>query len=285
MEWYYLAALAAFFVSFVPILRKNVLIKEHATEYSTTVYLFVSLMLLPSVIKIDWNAGLATWLLMYLKSALITAAIIFSNKAARHMEVSSVEPLRNFSVIFVLMMSFIFLGERINGIQGIGIILILLGSYILEVKKASLKFSSAGKKWLLYLMLAMFLGSISAVLDKIILKETSVYTLLIVPTLFLTIHLLLIQFFVYKGSKDIMFSIKFAGFSILAIAGLTIASEVSYLFAVATPVSLLSLIMTLRRLTTLISTFVGGELFHEHNLFQKITAAIIMIAGTYLVVV
>jgi len=285
MEWYYLVTLAAFFISFVPILRKNILIKEHATEYATTLYLFVSLMLLPSIVKVDWNAGWLVWILMYLKAILLTFAIILSNRAARHMEVSTVEPLRNFSVIFVLMMSFLFLGERINGIQGIGIILVLLGSYIIEVKKTSMKFSLPGKKWVMFLMGAMFLGSICSVMDKVILKYTSVYTLLIAPTLFLTIHLLLIQFFVYKGMKDIVFSIKFAGFSIVAIAALTISSELFYLFAVATPVSLLSLIMTLRRLNTLISTVIGGELFHEHNLFQKITAAIIMIAGTYLVVV
>src|SRR3989344_3004091 len=246
MEWYYLVTLAAFFISFVPILRKNILIKEHATEYATTLYLFVSLMLLPSIVKVDWNAGWLVWILMYLKAILLTFAIILSNRAARHMEVSTVEPLRNFSVIFVLMMSFLFLGERINGIQGIGIILVLLGSYIIEVKKTSMKFSLPGKKWVMFLMGAMFLGSICSVMDKVILKYTSVYTLLI---------------------------------------ALTISSELFYLFAVATPVSLLSLIMTLRRLNTLISTVIGGELFHEHNLFQKITAAIIMIAGTYLVVV
>ncbi|MFH1589978.1 MAG: hypothetical protein ABIB43_05410 [archaeon] len=56
-------------------------------------------------------------------------------------------------------------------------------------------------------------------------------------------------------------------------------SNMSYLLAVATPGAAISLIIPIKRTSSLFTTLIGGKLFHEKNLLIKILASIIMIWG------
>src|SRR3989344_5992622 len=135
MEWYILALLSAIFLGISPIISKKILLKEHATEFVTTTLLIMSLALLPMIGRVDFNVRWEIWLLMFCKALLISTALILGFKATRHLEISAVEPLKNLSVVFVTLMAFIFLSERIGVLQGFGILLVLIGSYTLEVYK------------------------------------------------------------------------------------------------------------------------------------------------------
>jgi len=46
-----------------------------------------------------------------------------------------------------------------------------------------------------------------------------------------------------------------------------------------------SLVIPIKRMSTLISTVVGGELFGEEHLLRKSVACLVMIAGAYLIIV
>ena len=71
----------------------------------------------------------------------------------------------------------------------------------------------------------------------------------------------------------------------LVIAIFTIVSNVLVLLAIAIPTALVSLIIPLRRTSTLFSAIFGGLLFHEKHIKQKSFATFGMLIGIVLIVV
>ncbi|MDY6770395.1 MAG: hypothetical protein SV186_00385, partial [Candidatus Nanohaloarchaea archaeon] len=49
--------------------------------------------------------------------------------------------------------------------------------------------------------------------------------------------------------------------------------------------AMVSLVVPIKRLSTLLATVIGGELFHEERLLQRSLASLVMVAGAYLVIV
>jgi len=284
MEWYVFALISAFLSSMSPIIRKKVLYKQHTSEYLTTAYYLMAIVLLPFLPRVDFGMGwLAFWLIVF-KGIVLAIASLFFIKAFRHLEISSIEPLRNLSIIFLVFLGYFFLGDVINLKEGAGIILLLAGSYFLEINKHGTKYSLPNKKYLLYAIIGISMTSILPLLDKIVLQHTDIYTLLVLPTFFTAGFFMIYQFSKYRGFTDILHTIKVSGTWIAVIVFLKIISDLSYLAAVAIPTSLIALVIALRRTSTLITTFVGGEIFHDHNLSKKIFASLIMLAGVYLII-
>ncbi|MEK6904636.1 MAG: EamA family transporter [Nanoarchaeota archaeon] len=284
MEWYTLVLISALLAALISIIRKKVLLKEHASEFITTAHLFMAFLLLPVLSKIDINIDLITFLLILIKGIIAAISGIMLARAARHLEISTVEPLRNLTVVFVLLLSFIFLGESVGIQHGIGLVLTIAGSYFLDVKKDSIKYSKPHRKYIMYMIIQVFLVAILVLMDRIILQRTTVYTLLILPVYITTIILLIYQSLKYKGLEDVWHSVRTGGVWIVFAVIFAIASDLTYLMAVSIPTAMIALIMALRRTSTLISTIVGGEIFHDHNLIQKIAASVVILAGVYLII-
>ncbi|MBS3144558.1 hypothetical protein J4208_03150, partial [Candidatus Woesearchaeota archaeon] len=96
-----------------------------------------------------------------------------------------------------------------------------------------------------------------------------------------SLHMIILQFVKYNGIYDIIKVVRADWFLLLLIVATTIISDYLHLLAIAMPLTLLSLAIPLRRLSTLFVTVIGGELFHENNLLKKTLACIIMLLGTY----
>jgi bacterial/archaeal transporter family protein len=285
MEWYTWTLICVFFLSFIPIFTKKVLLHEHATEFLTASYILFGIFSLPLLPKSDLIMPLSTWILIYIKAILVTISLILFNKARRHMELSSVEPLRIISGVYLLILAFFILGERITLIQGFGILLVIYGAYKLEISKHGLKYNLSHNKYLWYIIIALFLGSFLPILDKVIILETNAETLVLIPNLIVALHFIIIQFVQYKGFADLKHAFTIGGVWIVLVALFKIGAEFTYMKAVAIPTALISLIIILKRLGVLISTWLGGELFHEHNLKRKMLSSIIMLIGVYMIIV
>lgn len=284
MEWYILALLSAVFLGISPIISKKILLKEHATEFVTTTLLLVSIGLLPVIGRADFSVRWEIWVLMLCKAVLISTSLILGFKATRHLEISAVEPLKNLSVVFVTLMAFIFLSERVDILQGFGILLVLIGSYSLEVYKHHPRSLLIHNKFVTYFLLAVFLASVAIILDRVMLQYTSVWTIMIIPNFMMTIILLVYQGMVFKGFKDIGHVLNISGISILFVVILKIAADLTYLGAIAIPAAAVSLVIAIKRLGVFISTFLGGELFHDHHLLRKTLSCILMLVGVYLII-
>ena len=90
---------------------------------------------------------------------------------------------------------------------------------------------------------------------------------------------------IHDGIKGIKHGIKSAGKWIFITAIFILSSRVFLITAFTIPTAKLALIGAIKRLSSLMATIVGGEIYHDHNLPMKIVACIIMLMGAILIII
>ncbi len=286
MEWYTLVILSSIFLTIQHVLQKKALFREHATEYLTAFCLLMWIGLLPLHNQIQFVLPAKTFFLLYVIGLLSVFTWLPWIKAYRHMEISTVEPLRNLGPLVTIFLAALFLGERLDGIHFLGILLIIGGSYLLEIAifrvSWSHPFQLLRKRYVSQILFSMLIGSVVVILVKIILGSVNVPTFLFYTFFLASAHMIIIQCVKYRGIYDIIKVVRADWLLLLLIVLTTIISDYMHLLALAMPTTLVSLAIPLRRLSTLFVTVLGGEFFHEHKLFQKTMACIVMLVGSYL---
>lgn len=297
IPWYVFTLLSAVFVALSHIARKKVLYNEHALEFSSMrslVIMLLAFFLLPWV-----NFDLLTAeivILFFVIGTIASFATIFLSKSMRHMEISTVGPLTNISPIFLLILTYFFLGEKINLQQLGGIGLVVFGGYVLNVdhklsdlKRPVVKFFKS--KYYHFLLFSLVLYSITAFLDKVVIDKmlaigfgkSGIYTATFFIWLFMGINLLVILYWKYDFIKGLRHGIK-VGKVWTVVAGVcSVVASLFYFQAIS--MQFVSLVIPIKRFSTLLTTIIGGEIFHDKNLWIKVTACVIMIFGATLVAI
>jgi drug/metabolite transporter (DMT)-like permease len=290
MNWIIYAFISAFFAATSIIISKKVLKKEHSMEFSATlkfILLLFSLSLLPFI---DFS-------IITPKQIIFTAIIsIFSviaflalAKAIRHAEVSSISPLLVLSPGVIAIISFVFLKEPLTFLQISGISLLIVGAYVLESKNHQRildPFRNLVKsKWSKYALLTVLLYGFSSTFERYLLGslKMEVPPYLFLLSLFMAINLFILLTIFHNGYKGVVHGLKKGKVWIAIIAFLTFAMLFSQFQAVATTQA--SLVIAIKRTSTLLVIILGGEFFHEKNILKKILASIIMIAGVILIAI
>tara|TARA_Y100000310_G_scaffold138289_2_gene137194 strand:- start:10072 stop:10902 length:831 start_codon:yes stop_codon:yes gene_type:complete len=270
------------------IVQKKVLFKEHSSEYLTVFCLLTVILLLPFTSKVTFTLSGGTLLLIYVLSLIAVTSWLLLIKAYKHMEVSIVEPFRNISPLVVLILAFFFLGEKISWINGLGIALIVGGGYFLEaaINHANLlrPFSFFKGKYMHFIVFSLLIGGIVHLVTRIAINKTDSWTVLFFLFFFASINTLLLQFVKYQGMQDIIYVLKTNGWLVILVVITTLISNITYFTVLAMPTTYLALIIALRRLGSLFTTIIGGEIFHESRLLVKSIACLIMLSGVYFII-
>jgi len=287
MDYIILALIAAIFFGIAGIIKKKALKKETAYEYLTLLYIFSFIIILPFYKNLSLNLSPSMLLMIFIRSFLILLAMIFITKAYKRLPISTVSPLSSIVPIFAVILGFLILNERISVIQITGVIIIVIGAYILKseghIKNYHKPLQDLIKsKYTHYIILSALFYSLSAILSKKILIEISSYNLLFYHLSFSIIMYLGILFFFQNGINDIKEGWQLGGHKMLLIAVLvTIASYVS-LLSFASIDSKVMIIVPILQVSILIEVIAGGKLFHEKHLKAKIIGSIIIIIGILL---
>jgi drug/metabolite transporter (DMT)-like permease len=289
MEWYVFAIIGAILTSAAAITQKKTLIKEHAMEFSAVLALFNFFITIPFWFTIEWALfDIMMLLAMYGVSIIAAFAFLFIAKSIRHMELSTATPLFGGGPLFILLISIIFLKESVTWVQFGGIMLIVLGSYTIELKRHVSILEPfkifVKSKYVHFIIYATILYAITANFDRYFLSVRG-----IPPTSYITImhfflacnFMLLIAIF-YDGYDGVVRGIKKAGKWIFILSVLV----TGYRFAQLTAVQSISavFVVSIKRVSTLLTTLIGGELFHETNIIRKTVASVIIIAGALLII-
>ena len=106
MVWVTFTIIAALLTAIIIILEKKTLIKEHSLPYASLLNIFLLLILLFFISQIDIKS-LPIWmiLLTYVVSWIFTLAFWFYKKGLKHLNISLVSPLSNFSPVFIIILS------------------------------------------------------------------------------------------------------------------------------------------------------------------------------------
>jgi len=271
------------------IIQKKVLFKEHSSEYVTVFCLLMFIFILPFSSRITLAQSTNTLILFYIFSLLFISSLLLLIKAYRHMQLSTVEPLRNLSPLVIFVIGYFVLGETITWMDGIGIGLLMIGGYFLE---AAIHHSNLLRplqvfsgKYTHFILASILIGGFGAVLARKLTLETDPFTVLFFLFFFASINMLIIQFTKYKGMEDIIYVFKTNGLLVLIAALAGFIADVTFYLAIAMPTAFIALAVAIRRLSTLFTTIIGGEIFHETRLVVKSIACIIMLTGVYFIII
>lgn len=288
MDWFYLAFISAILSASAAVLQKKILFHLDALEFSFVLGLFnffFALILLPQVSFSSLSS--LTLIILYLKT--ILGALAFWNVmlAIKNMEISGALPLMVLTPVFVAVLSVFILDETLNNIEIYGMVLLLIGTYILEIKKND-KFIDPFKtlvksKYHKYIFYALLLFSISSVVDKLILNEFKLtpFNFVLFQQLFLGINFTILLFIKSKNPVRILKKISKnnAGW-IISISIITIGYRYTQIEAVK--IAPVALVLSIKRTSVFFASIFGGKIFSESYLFKKGIAIIIMLTGAYL---
>ena len=204
------------------------------------------------------------------------------------MEISLSSPMFLLGPLITTVLAFIILGEVVTRIQILGMLILVLGTYVLETTHSlhprEFVKNIWGNIYSRHILLGIFLYGLSSVGDRFILKHMSVSPVLYTAIIqfFIAIQFLFLTWY-YRGSP--VASMKFVKehwMSILVLALLTVGYRVTQGYAVSLAVAV-GLVIAIKRSSSLFTTIIGGGLFNDHGVLRKSFACIVMMGGVYLI--
>ncbi|MFW5704493.1 MAG: EamA family transporter [Nanoarchaeota archaeon] len=298
--WFYLALGSAFFFAIKDLLAKKLFKEKKFSEEGLLFEEYLLLLILVLLFlfpKVEFASFYGNWGLFLSKGIFLFMANYIYFLMLRKYEISLVSPLINLTPIALVVLSYFLLSEQLTFLQILGISITILAVYFLEIikhhhhKTEPLKhhfslFNLKSKDSIFFILsVVMVLAfSITAVIDKFIFSSgITVYTNLYFTALIVLVILTGILIKEKRLKKSISEVVREP--KSLFVAFFANVSQVLVLFAIAIPGALISLIIPIRRLSTLISSIFGGILFHEKHLKKKFFYTLLMLVGVVLIVV
>jgi bacterial/archaeal transporter family protein len=226
----------------------------------------------------------AQHLQLALKSAIVAGSWIFTYFAFKHLPLSIGSPIRATSPLWTLLGAVLILGERPTLLETLGILTTLASFFGLSVAGAREGVHFHRDKWVGFLVAGTVLGAVSSLYDRYLLGRLhfSVPTVqawfsIYLAVLFLPLAIGWQQRWWPRNEFQWRWSIPFIAFALLV-------ADYIYFGALTDPHALVSVVMSLRRSSTLVGFTGGLLLFGEQHGLRKLPAVIGILAGIMLTV-
>lgn len=285
--WQLLALTSAVFSALAAVFEKKALLKLKPLEFSLLLSLFTLILALPFLAWVDLSLiDFKTLAILYGKSILGALAFLLVMHGLKNLEISSSLPLLVLTPGVVAILAFFLLNETLTRYDIFGMLLLLVGTYFLQLKPNGSylsPFKSVGKnKAYLFLIGAILLFSTTTILDKTLLKTYKLQPEAFLPIqqLFFTINFALIFLLKKNNTKALSTTIHSSWKIILLIACFAIIYRYSHILAIKA--GSVALVLSIKRTSVFFATVFGGQYFKEQNIFRKSLATIIMIGGAIL---
>lgn len=285
MFWISFSLLAAFFQATTDAFSKKVL-KDNCDVYLVgwARWCFAVPFLLPMLFFIHIPAlDQIFWLNVFLLVPLEIIALILYIQALKLSPLSLTIPFLSFTPVFLIVTSFLILGEQpdISGL--LGILLVTLGGYLLNYHTISRGVLEplrciTKEKGCLLMMVVAFIYSITSNLGKAAIQHSS-------PAFFAVFYLTLLSLIVtpivwFKNRGTFLKGLSHLKYFLLI--GLSCA--LMFIFhALAINVVQVSYMISLKRTSALLSIVFGRLYFKEVHTKERLLGSIIMLAGVLLI--
>jgi len=219
------------------------------------------------------------WLAIAVSGSLNVATAILYLKAIKLADLSLVIPLSTFTPLFLLITSPLIVGEFPNLFGFIGILLIVAGSYLLNIKEKKKGLLAPFKallnnKGAQLMLLVAFIWSITSNFDKIGLQNSSPIFYGIMISIAITVGVT--PFMLVKSRHNIKQIPK----NLKTLIPVGLFHGLMMIFhMIAISMTLVAYLISIKRTSALISVLFGTLLFKEKGLKERAIGAIIMILG------
>ncbi len=229
-------------------------------------------------------------LLIFYYALIVTTSInyiatILIYKSLNKGDISLVIPFKSLTPLFLVLTSYLILNESPNFLGFLGILFIVLGSYLMVFNKNKNLFTPFKQifknKDIMFMIIAAFLFSISLNYDKLLIQNSDPYFGVSIVYAILSI-LFFITYFLSKPNKDSslnMTKIKLPALILTAIA----VSLVAITMNVALTYQIVSYVTAIKRTSAIFVVLYGLVLFKEKNIKQRLIASAFMVIGAILI--
>jgi len=280
MLWLLLASLTALSDSLKDVFSKHGLktIDEYVVAWALRLIAFLFLLPLLFFIQIPEIKPLYWWALLVSGGFNVATTVIYM-KALKHSDLSLSVPFISFSPMFLLITSPIILGEYPNWIGFIGVMLIVFGSYTMNLQSLSSGWLSPFKSLYenmgsRYMLGVAMIWSVTANFDKIGVQSSSPIFWAISVTGTMSLFLFPVVWF---KSRQSLGSFKTRITNLIPIgffSALTLAFQMS-----ALKLTLVAYILSIKRTSGVLAVLWGALIFKETNIRQRVIGSAIMVAG------
>ena len=223
------------------------------------------------------------YIVTFVNLAVFLFAMYLLVKSLKTSDLSMSIPMLNLTPTFLLITSYIMIGEA-PSLQGlIGIIVTIIGAYVLNLRYVRGSIFDPfkmifRKKEIFYMVIVAFLFSITSNLFKMGVQLSNPAFFVFVSYLFSSVILSLLFFREFKQKELIFKNAKW-----ILVMGISTAL-MEMLIAVAVNFAIIPYIITLKRTSVIFSVVLGFFLFKEKNFRHAIAGSSIMFSGAALII-
>ncbi|MEG3847108.1 EamA family transporter [Microcoleus sp. herbarium19] len=284
MIWLILGILTAFFEAVKDVFSKQNLKQSDEYVVAWSLAFFSVIFLTPWVISTGipaLNSQFAIALLIGGSINAVTAVLYI--KAIKVSDLSLTVPLVALTPLFMLLTSPLIVGEYPNFFDCIGILLIVAGSYLLNIKEKSQGYLAPFKALLKepgpkFMLIVAFLWSITSNFDKIGVQNSSPIFWLF--SLFGTMSILLLPVLLHKTPNPSRKILK----QLPMLAAMGFFNAVGVLCQMqALTLTLVVQVIAIKRTSVLMGVLFGHFIFKEKDIQQRLLGAAIMVFGVFFI--
>ncbi|MEG4271298.1 MULTISPECIES: EamA family transporter [unclassified Microcoleus] len=280
MTWLIFGILTAFFEAVKDVFGKQNLKKSDEYVVAWSLSFFSVICLIPWV----FYTGIPPlnsqfWLALLIGGSINAITALLYIKAIKLSDLSLTLPLVALTPLFMLVTSPLIVGEYPKLFDYIGILLIVAGSYLLNIKEKSKGYLAPFKALLdepgpKLMLIVAFLWSITSNFDKIGVKNS--YPIFWIFSLFGTMSVLLLPVLLHKTPNPWQKIIK----QLPMLAAMGFFNAIAVLFQMqALTLTLVVQVIAIKRTSVLMGVLFGHFIFKEKDIQQRLLGAGIMILG------
>ena len=277
------AFITALFGAFKGVVSKKNLqrMDPYVATFASIYYALPFLLILLFFIDIP-PLGPEFWTALIVMGSLNIVARVMSMRALQLADLSLVSPLITLTPLFLLITSPVIIGEMPTKLGIFGVLFIVLGSYLLNIKKRSDGFLAPFKALIKnrgaqLMILVAFIFSITSTYDKIGVQNSSPLFWSVAAYVFMAVFLLPIMLYKSKQSAQLHNSFK----TLFPLGFFNAGIIVFQMLAIST--TLVAYVISIKRTSVLISVFFGYLFFKEKGLKERLLGASIMVIGVLLI--
>lgn len=301
--WVILAILSALCLGFYDISKKRSL-RDNSVPDVLTVSLLISSAILAIPLGLSRfcpemmagsifyvpRVGLTAHLFIFLKSCIVLSSWVCAYVAIKYLPISVVSPMQATRPMWTLIGALLIFGERLNGWQWAGVVCALgsIFAFSLVEHRAGKNAPSANpqkqRKYYVYLLLAILIGSASGLYDKYMMRRFDHNAVQVYYTFYQTLMMALatvgMRLF-HRPSAPAQSAVSAFHWT-WAIAGISVflvLSDYVYMLALSDPDSLISVVSTIRRGGTIIPFLYGILVLKEKDPWKKVLCLIGIVIG------
>jgi uncharacterized membrane protein len=239
----------------------------------------------PLLIFIDLKFSFNFFLALCISGTINIAAAILYHRAISKGDISAVIPMLSFTPLYLLLMSPVIVGEFPDSKGLAGVILIVSGSYLLNINLKEKNFFAPLKSLFInkgtrYMMIVAFIFSISANYDKMGIQASSIIQYIVFINLFVSIGTTVFLFSKNKFSID---SVKIEWKNLFLVGFITALSFIFHMVALS--LTLVVYVIALKRTSGMISVGLGSLFLNEKHTKERIFGSFIMFCGVLLIII